>query len=176
MIKELTSLRFILILVIFFHHALPSYPGGGDMGVACFFVLSGFCYALGYGRKVKAADFDYRVFLKSRLAKFYPLHWITMLIAIPVSLDAGQGWKNGAILGVNALLMQSWFPLSSVYYSFNGVSWFLSDMLFLVAVFPFLSRVLDRGPADGCCCCRHRPYTAFFAYLRRQTLGTQSFT
>lgn len=145
MIKELTSLRFILILVIFFHHALPSYPGGGDMGVACFFVLSGFCYALGYGRKVKAADFDYRVFLKSRLAKFYPLHWITMLIAIPVSLDAGQGWKNGAILGVNALLMQSWFPLSSVYYSFNGVSWFLSDMLFLVAVFPFLSRVLDRG-------------------------------
>ncbi len=143
MIKELTSLRFILILVIFFHHALPNYPGGGDMGVACFFVLSGFCYALGYGRKVKAADFDYRGFIKSRLAKFYPLHWITLLIAIPVSLDAGLGWKNGAILGVNALLMQSWFPLSSVYYSFNGVSWFLSDMVLLVAVFPFLYRMLD---------------------------------
>ena len=145
MIKELTSLRFILILVIFFHHALPNYPGGGDMGVACFFVLSGFCYALGYGRKVKAADFDYRGFIKSRLAKFYPLHWITLLIAIPISLHLGLGWKNGAVLGINALLMQSWFPLSSVYYSFNGVSWFLSDMLFLVAVFPFLSRVLDRG-------------------------------
>lgn len=145
MIKELTSLRFILILVIFFHHALPNYPGGGDMGVACFFVLSGFCYALGYGRKVKAADFDYRGFIKSRLAKFYPLHWITLLIAIPISLHLGLRWKNGAVLGINALLMQSWFPLSSVYYSFNGVSWFLSDMLFLVAVFPFLSRVLDRG-------------------------------
>lgn len=144
MIKELTSLRFILILVIFFHHALPNYPGGGDMGVACFFVLSGFCYALGYGRKVKAADFDYRGFIKSRLAKFYPLHWITLLIAIPISLHLGLGWKNGAVLGVNALLLQSWFPLSSVYYSFNGVSWFLSDMVFLVAVFPFLSRALDR--------------------------------
>ena len=143
MIKELTSLRFILILVIFFHHALPNYPGGGDMGVACFFVLSGFCYALGYGRKVKAADFDYRGFIKSRLAKFYPLHWITLLIAIPISLHLGLGWKNGAVLGINALLMQSWFPLSSVYYSFNGVSWFLSDMVFLVAVFPFLYRMLD---------------------------------
>ena len=143
MIKELTSLRFILILVIFFHHALPNYPGGGDMGVACFFVLSGFCYALGYGRKVKAADFDYRGFIKSRLTKFYPLHWITLLIAIPISLHLGLGWKNGAILGVNALLLQSWFPLSSVYYSFNGVSWFLSDMVFLVAVFPFLYRMLD---------------------------------
>ena len=143
MIKELTSLRFILILVIFFHHALPNYLGGGDMGVACFFVLSGFCYALGYGRKVKAADFDYRGFIKSRLAKFYPLHWITLLIAIPISLHLGLGWKNGAVLGINALLMQSWFPLSSVYYSFNGVSWFLSDMVFLVAVFPFLSRLLD---------------------------------
>ena len=143
MIKELTSLRFILIMVIFFHHALPSYPGGGDMGVACFFVLSGFCYALGYGRKVNAPDFDYRRFLKSRLVKFYPLHWITLLIAIPISLHMGLGWKNGVILGVNGLLLQSWFPLSSVYYSFNGVSWFLSDMVFLVALFPFLFRLLD---------------------------------
>lgn len=145
MIKELTSLRFILILVIFFHHALPSYPGGGDMGVACFFVLSGFCYALGYGSKVKAADFNYRGFLKSRLVKFYPLHWITLLMAIPISLHVGLGWKNGVILGINGLLLQSWIPLSSVYYSFNGVSWFLSDMVFLVAVFPFLSRLLDSG-------------------------------
>lgn len=144
MIKELTSLRFILILVIFFHHALPNYPGGGDMGVACFFVLSGFCYALGYSRKVKAADFDYRGFIKSRLAKFYPLHWITLLAAIPISLYAGLGWKNGVVLGLNGLLLQSWIPLSSVYFSFNGVSWFLSDMVFLVAVFPFLSRALDR--------------------------------
>lgn len=138
-------MRFILILVIFFHHALPSYPGGGDMGVACFFVLSGFCYALGYGSKVKAADFNYRSFLKSRLVKFYPLHWITLLIAIPISLHVGLGWKNGVILGINGLLLQSWIPLSSVYYSFNGVSWFLSDMIFLVAVFPFLSRLLDSG-------------------------------
>ena len=145
MIKELTSLRFVLILVIFFHHALPSYPGGGDMGVACFFVLSGFCYALGYGYRVMSADFSYRAFIKKRLNKFYPLHWITLLIAIPLSLNAGLGWKNGAILGVNALLLQSWFPLSSVYYSFNGVSWFLSDMVFLVVLFPFLFRLLDRG-------------------------------
>lgn len=145
MIRELTSLRFILVLVIFFHHALPCYPGGGDMGVACFFVLSGFCYALGYGKKVKAADFKYRVYIKSRLAKFYPLHWITLLAAIPFSLYAGMWLKNGVILGINGLLLQSWFPLSAVYFSFNGVSWFLSDMVFLVAVFPFLSRVLDRG-------------------------------
>lgn len=143
MIKELTSLRFILIMVIFFHHALPSYPGGGDMGVACFFVLSGFCYALGYGRKVNAPDFDYRRFLKSRLVKFYPLHWITLLIAIPISLHLELGWKNGILLGINGLLLQSWFPLSTVYYSFNGVSWFLSDMVLMVAVFPFLSRLLD---------------------------------
>lgn len=113
------------------------------MGVACFFVLSGFCYALGYGRKVNAPDFDYRRFLKSRLVKFYPLHWITLLIAIPISLHLELGWKNGILLGVNGLLLQSWFPLSLVYYSFNGVSWFLSDMVLMVAVFPFLSRLLD---------------------------------
>ena len=145
MIKELTSLRFILILVIFFHHALPSYPGGGDMGVACFFVLSGFCYALGYGSKVTSAQFNYRSFVKSRLVKFYPLHWITLLLAIPISIYAALGWKNILVLGANALLVQSWIPISTVYYSYNGVSWFLSDMVFLVAVFPFLSRLLDSG-------------------------------
>ena len=142
MIRELTSLRFILILVIFFHHILASYPGGGDMGVAYFLVLSGFCYALGYGDRVQKADFNYRSFIRSRLVKFYPMHWITLLIAVPVSLDVGLGWKNGLIMGINGLLLQSWFPLSSVYYSFNGVSWFLSDLLFLVAVFPFVFRWL----------------------------------
>ena len=120
MIKELTSLRFILILVIFFHHALPSYPGGGDMGVACFFVLSGFCYALGYGSKVTSAQFNYRSFVKSRLVKFYPLHWITLLLAIPISIYAALGWKNILVLGANALLVQSWIPLSTVYYSFGA--------------------------------------------------------
>lgn len=138
-------MRFILILVIFFHHALPSYPGGGDMGVACFFVLSGFCYALGYGSKVTSAQFNYRSFVKSRLVKFYPLHWITLLLAIPISIYAALGWKNILVLGANALLVQSWIPISTVYYSYNGVSWFLSDMVFLVAVFPFLSRLLDSG-------------------------------
>ena len=115
------------------------------MGVACFFVLSGFCYALGYGSKVTSAQFNYRSFVKSRLVKFYPLHWITLLLAIPISIYSALGWKNILVLGANALLVQSWIPISTVYYSYNGVSWFLSDMVFLVAVFPFLSRLLDSG-------------------------------
>lgn len=144
MIKELTSLRFVLILVIFFHHALPSYPGGGDMGVAFFFVLSGFCYTLGYGRKVLSSDFGYGDFIKGRLVKFYPLHWITLLLAIPVSL-AGISGKNALILGSNFLLLQSWIPLPEVFFSYNSVSWFLCDMVFLVICFPLVFRWLDSG-------------------------------
>ena len=113
------------------------------MGVACFFVLSGFCYALGYGRRVLSSDFRYGDFIKGRMVKFYPLHWITLLLAIPVSLYAFLGWKNILVFGANFLLVQSWIPISTVYYSFNGVSWFLSDMVFLVAAFPFVYRWLD---------------------------------
>lgn len=142
MIKELTSLRFILILVIFFHHALPSYPGGGDMGVACFFVLSGFCYALGYGRNVLSSYFGYGDFIKGRLVKYYPLHWITLLFAIPVSL-VGISCKDALILGGNLLLLQSWIPLPEVFFSYNAVSWFLSDIVFLVVCFPVVFRWLD---------------------------------
>ena len=113
------------------------------MGVACFFVLSGFCYVLGYGRKVLSSDFSYGNFIKGRFAKFYPLHWITLLLAIPLSLYAALGWKNILVFGANFLLVQSWIPISTVYYSYNGVSWFLSDMVFLVVAFPFVFRWLD---------------------------------
>ena len=56
MIKNLTSLRFVFILLIFFHHA-GKYAGGGTLAVTFFFVLGGFCMTLGYKDKVFAEGF-----------------------------------------------------------------------------------------------------------------------
>lgn len=53
-----------------------------------------------------------------------------------------NGWSR--VLCVNALLLQSWFPLSGVYFSGNAVSWFLSDLLFFYAIFPWLYPIVKR--------------------------------
>lgn len=40
--------------------------------------------------------------------------------------------------------MQSWIPLPDYYFSFNGVSWFLSDILFCYLIFLPLYRLINR--------------------------------
>ena len=147
MIKELTSLRFVLILLIFLHHISDSfYPGGGTLGVSFFFILGGFCTTLGYKDKVTRDDFSYGSYLKNRLIKFYPLHWLCLLIALAWALLMSQSitTKGLAVLGINAALLQSWIPLKGIYFSYNAVSWYLSNTVFFVFAFPVVAKLLMR--------------------------------
>ncbi len=142
MIKELTGLRAIFILLIFFHHCLYLYPGGGSLAVSFFFVASGFSMTLGYHTKVLKSNFNFRQYATRRIIKFYPLHWICLVATLPFMLEAFN-WKHLPLFVINATLMQSWFPIQDVYFSFNKVSWFLSDILFFAAVFPLVYRWID---------------------------------
>lgn len=121
------------------------YPGrfsfGGEAAVAFFFMLSGFVLSKRFGVMVDNRSFSMMKFLRRQLAKFYPLH-LTLLAAV-VMIDALGGnivewWK----LALSVLLLQSWIPTPSVCYVGNGVSWFLSTLLFLYVVFPWLYRRL----------------------------------
>ena len=47
---------------------------------------------------------------------------------------------NLATVVLNVFLLQDWVPASSVYFSLNGVAWYLSLCLFLYFVFPFLMK------------------------------------
>lgn len=135
MIKQLSALRFVLILMIFFHH-LQLFQGGGAVGVASFFVLSGFCMTLGYKDVILNEEgFDYLGFLKKRAVKFFPMHWICLLIVL-LSPLRGDVFPNVHVLASNIALLQSWIPKEDYYFSYNALSWYLSDTLFLSAVFP----------------------------------------
>lgn len=136
MIKELSSLRGILILFIFFHHR-GVYDGAGAMAVACFFVLGGFCSALGYADKVTRSDFHYGRYLVSRLIKYYPLHWLLLAVYV-----VWGGHIALRYLMTNAFLLQSWVPIQSYYFSFNAASWYLSDVVFFVWMCPWVLRCL----------------------------------
>lgn len=145
MINAFNSLKGILALMIFVHH-LGLYKGGGSLAVALFFMLGGFLSTLGYRDKVFSNSFSYKYYLISKAIKFYPLHWLLLFVAVPLVIYGGQYLlKNLCILGINATLLQSWIPIQSVYFSGNSVSWYLSDNLAFVAVFPFILRWMLSG-------------------------------
>lgn len=145
MIKEFISLKGILALMIFIHH-LGLYDGGGSLAVAMFFMLGGFLSVLGYKDKVTNSDFSYKKYLIGKAIKFYPMHWLLLLAAIPLTFYGTKHiFSQLAVLGVNALLLQSWIPVQKVYFSFNAVSWYLSDTIALVAVFPFILKWMLRS-------------------------------
>lgn len=148
MIKELTSLRGIFILFIFFHHCLNIYPGGGSMAVAFFFVLGGFSMTLGYRDRVMQPEFSYRQFIVKRAIKFYPLHWICLIAAIPL-VGIGFDFKHLASFGLNATLMQTLIPIKELNFSYNAVSWYLADTLLFAIVFPPLTKWIMKAGTYG---------------------------
>ena len=148
MIKSLTSLRGIFILFIFFHHCLGLYPGGGSMAVTFFFVLGGFAMTLGYRDKVMSPEFEYRQYITRRSIKFYPLHWLCIMAVMPLALLSFT-WLDVPVLFLNAALLQTWVPISKVYFSFNWVSWYLADTMYFAIVFPFVFKWIAGASPKG---------------------------
>ena len=142
MIKQFNIIRFVLVLMIFLHHE-GLYQGGGCLSVSAFFILGGICMTLGYGSKVLNDDFSYITYMKNRVVKFFPLHWICLLAVLIPILCNGTTYNNHALLA-NFYLLQSWIPEQDFYFSFNAVSWYLSDTLFLSLLFPILYNFLSR--------------------------------
>lgn len=148
MIKSLTSLRGVFILFIFFHHCLNIYPGGGSMAVAFFFVLGGFSMTLGYKDRVLNPEFSYRQYITRRCIRFFPLHWLCLLAALPMALMSFH-WKQIPLFFINAALLQTLVPDEGVFFSFNSVSWYLADTLIFAVLFPVLVKWISKASTNG---------------------------
>lgn len=109
----------------------------GAFGVSIFILLSGFLAIYKYYEKSAA---DYYKGIKLRISKFYPLHCITLLLAVPLCFyEFTDKTKTGVLkFVINGMLLQSWVPNRSVYFSFNLVSWYLSTMIFFIAITPVI--------------------------------------
>lgn len=147
MIGSLQSLRFVFCIMIFLHHYTVDgeslFYAGGVCGVSFFMILSGFVMSAGYSEKVACPSFTRTRFFIKRLIRLYPLHLLCLLgfLFLHFSTLSVMGYLK---LIPNVLLLQSWIPVKGVYFSGNAVSWCLSDMLFFYAMFPVLSRGLNR--------------------------------
>lgn len=142
MIRSLTGLRFIFALMIFMHHFSMGerviFSEGGVLAVCFFFILSGFVLAYSYQERLVAQEITSRSFYVGRLSKLYPLHILCFLVAAVLIIKT-ISWKHLLVAPVNLALLQSWIPVKGVYFSYNAVSWFSSDMLFFYLIFPWLA-------------------------------------
>lgn len=160
-----------LLLVLYHYHEGHGYQhfrlfdvfiAKGYVWVEFFFALSGFILVHVYGPRLAALWHakGYSDFLKTRLARLYPLHLATLLImlAMIVVLRALAAW--GGYVSIydapgyhpyitfwsfiaNLFLVQAWHLFPQI--SWNGVSWFVSVELFLCLIFPIYLWIASGG-------------------------------
>lgn len=156
MIKPLASLRFFFSILVFTSHLWflendsPAIAyihknifREGFIGVSFFFILSGFIMSYGYRSRLLADKISFTNFWVGRFARIYPIHLLTLLLAIPLSFNTDiVSWINKLLL--NLLLMQSFIPSDGYYLTFNAVSWSMSTEFFFYMCFPVLILLLTR--------------------------------
>ena len=137
MIKSLSSLRFIFAILVFFVHIDQLHVA---IGHAFFIVLSGFILTYVYEERILNGKVKFKEFFKKRLLRIYPLHILTLLVAIPLSLDGffedTLSWFGKFFL--NLFFLQTFVPNNYVYFSFNGVAWNAADLVIFYSLFIFL--------------------------------------
>lgn len=159
---DLTGLRGVLALWVVLYHFVgtdfgPSSTGPVDWMVArgylavdAFFILSGVVIALVYGRQFASGPTvaTWRLFLRRRLARIYPLH--VVMLAASVVLVVGGSVVTGATIDDrntatnlvwHLLLVDAWGVTDTI--SWNGPSWSVSAEWFAYLLAPL---ILWRAP------------------------------
>lgn len=152
-IESLQALRALAFLGIFFDHAgfFIKWP---TLGVSVFYVMSGFLMYYTNGNKSFHCSLKENLsFSLGKIKKLYPLHIVTMILAIILyftSLVSNGGITFRNVVGLfgkivlNITLLQTWVPYSSINVSLNGVAWYLSVTMFLYFMFPVLLKAIKK--------------------------------
>lgn len=102
--------------------------------------MSGFIIAYNYQEKLQTNKVSKRTFWVARIARVYPLHWLTLLIAAIlgnyVVASGAMDWLKHFF--ASFVLVQAYVPQPDYFFSFNSPSWSLCcEQLFYIC-FPFL--------------------------------------
>ena len=115
-LDQLTSLRFFAALMIVIHHSADLFGNSDikfslDHGVSFFFVLSGFILSYVYPKLDTWPEI--KQFWRARVARIWPAHFITFLLALWLLPSAPWVTKTAI---PNLLLVQGWVPKSAYYF------------------------------------------------------------
>ena len=150
--NTLQGLRGVAILLIVLSHCNyiqnsfgnNIFGAAGGLGVQLFIILSGYLMMLNFNRSNKIPLFGLNI--KNKLKKFYPLHFITLIFALPFLYKSFlYGSFESAIekIALNLLLLQSYIPDMDIYFSLNATSWYLSTNFFFIILTPFAIKFIN---------------------------------
>ncbi|PYN78080.1 MAG: hypothetical protein DMD97_07875 [Candidatus Rokuibacteriota bacterium] len=150
-LSPLTGIRFYAALPVYLAHVtlIPGMEGltGGSLflnvGIGCvsfFFVLSGFILTYNYAdvfRDGISLD-SYKRFVWDRLTKIYPVHFLALLIALPISILSPNLPLDWRAVGFHLLLLQCFWPSSTpaMWKYLNVPSWSISCEWFFYLLAP----------------------------------------
>ena len=153
--QSLQALRGLAFAGIFLGHFY--YFGWTPVSVSVFFVLSGFLLTLRTGGASAHTGFKENISSAwNRIRKLYPLHLVLMVICIPLTIyRAGYFDPMDILIKVvcNVFLIQSLVPNADIAASLNGVSWYLSTILILYIIFPYLYRAFKKIGSNAVYAC-----------------------
>jgi peptidoglycan/LPS O-acetylase OafA/YrhL len=133
-LRPLTSLRFFAAAAIVAFHIGGAFGlfrlGVLANGVSFFFVLSGFILTYTYRDLSGRTD----IYFVSRIARLLPVHLFTLAIAAVFV----TGFAGPLVTLSNVFLVHSWIPLRDFVFSYNAVSWSISDEMFFYLMFPLI--------------------------------------
>ncbi|RAR49108.1 acyltransferase family protein [Flavobacterium lacus] len=134
--NSLSSLRFFFSFFVFIGHLGLTKV---SVGHAFFIILSGFILTYVYENRLLSNTISEKEFFLKRLIRIYPLHLITLFVSFffVISEIHDKFWFFISKLFFNVFLLQAFIPIKEVYFSFNGVSWNVSVLLFCYLLFPF---------------------------------------
>ena len=154
-IDSLQGIRAFAFLGIYTCHSyLTVFGACGGWGVSVFMILSGFLMFYSYADtdRIKSIGLISNIkFGIGKVKRLYPLHIVTMLLAMPFLIEECLGYHGiERILQpavrtlLNTTLLQTWVPVEGVYFSLNTVSWYLSTSLFLYCMFPVILFIMKK--------------------------------
>ena len=166
-IDSLQALRGGAFLGVFLgHYYVGTVLFWTPISVSVFFILSGFLLTLKKDdRYVNCNLSDSIKIAFKRISSLYPLHIILTLVAV-VSFTYSVLYENHVDpvkIFLNIFLLQSLYPDTAYAASLNSVSWFLSSLMILYILYPFIYRALKLLKNVK------KMYIAFFITLFMQT-------
>lgn len=142
---SLSGLKVIAIWLIFWLHSWLTNPPC-DLGARCcefFFVVSGFLVYYTQKDTSSCTWGDSLRYVKSKLVSIWPMHLLGFILSL-CSMSLSNIFSQSTLIRgvINLLLLQSWFNIETVFFSFNGPSWYLSSLLFCYLLTPVLLRMI----------------------------------
>lgn len=144
----LYGFKFIATIGIFLHHL--SFPHStGSLFTTFFFVFSGFITVYNFEKKNFVLNRkSLKQFYLDKFIKNYPIYLITLIISIPYVKDTQLLTFDLFDFLRHAFMLQVIAPYGKKIYMFNGLSWFLADLMIFYLVIPFIYHFIKKFKID----------------------------